>query len=104
MGLTRIDFRSLPWESGPHPLERKKSHVEYAVTLLEFEPGFSDPAWCRRGHAGLVLAGRFRLELTDGVEVLAEGEAFVLDPGTPHRAANGGEETLRLFLLSSQEE
>ena len=104
MAFTRIAFPAMGWEHGSHPLERKKTSPDYAVALLEFEPGFTDPNWCRRGHAGFVLCGRFRLELESGTEVLEAGEAFVVDPDTPHRAGNGGDETLRLFVLSAPDE
>ena len=100
MPCTRLPFPALPWIAGPHALERKKSVEGAAGTLLEFAPGFSDPNWCERGHAGYVLSGALRLELQDAGTQLEAGEGFVIDPGTAHRATNPGTEPVRLFIMS----
>jgi quercetin dioxygenase-like cupin family protein len=98
MPCNRIPLPDLPWVQGIHPLERKKARPQSPVTLLEFASGFEDPHWCSRGHAGYVLSGRFELLLEDGVETMAAGEAFWLDPGTRHRARNPGGEPVKVFL------
>ncbi len=101
MGLAHIAFSRMPWARGNHPLERKKQDPEHPVTQLEFAPGFSDPDWCERGHTGLVLSGSIAFELERGTVAIGQGEAFVLDPGTRHRASNPGTEPVVLFLVSS---
>jgi quercetin dioxygenase-like cupin family protein len=101
MSCRVIDFEAVPWQPGAHPLERKKTAAEVAVTLLEFAPGFLDPTPCRRGHAAYVLEGEIALVLEDGCEVrAAAGGAFHLDPGTVHRARNPGTVPVRLFVYS----
>ena len=100
MACRRLPLVDLPWSSGPHPLERKKAMPDLPVTWIEFAPGFEDPAWCVRGHAGLVVRGAFALELEQGRETFHEGEAFWLDPGTRHRALNPGATPVVLFLVS----
>jgi quercetin dioxygenase-like cupin family protein len=100
MSYAAIRFPSVPWASGAHPLERKKSDPEHPVTLLEFAPGFGDPNWCARGHTGYVLEGSLSLEFEDRVEPIGTGEGFVIDPGTRHRASNPGAVPVRLFIVS----
>lgn len=99
MAATSIPFPSLPWTEGSAtPLEQRKSRG--TVTLLRFLPGFADPEWCVRGHAGLVLAGRLRLELEDGAIEIRAGEGFAVDAGTRHRAVNPGAQTCELFIVT----
>ena len=100
MAFTRLPLPDLPWVGGPHPLERKKALPDCPITLIEFAPGFEDPAWCPRGHAGYVLSGSLGLEFADRTETLRAGEAFWLDPRTRHRASNPGPEPVVLFLVS----
>jgi len=96
-----VDFESLSWQQGGHPLEIKKKHPEAPLTLLEFAPGFEDPVPCSTGHAGLVLEGTLAFVLEDGTEVrVPQGGAFLLDPGTLHRARNPGKTAVRLFVYS----
>jgi len=99
MRFSRLEFAAMPWSPGGHPLERKKTAARGA-TLLEFAPGFADPAWCERGHVGYVLAGTLHVELEGGAETVAAGEGFALDPGTRHRASNPGAEPVRLFIVT----
>jgi quercetin dioxygenase-like cupin family protein len=96
MGCEKVSFASMAWESGAHPLERKK--VVDGATLLEFDVGFADPNWCENGHAGLVLEGALALELGDRVIEVSAGEAFVVDAGTRHRAKNPGRVPVVLFV------
>jgi quercetin dioxygenase-like cupin family protein len=100
MACARVPLPGLPWTRGPHPLERKKTSPGSPITLIEFAPGFEDPHWCSRGHAGYVLSGSLELVLEDRGETLTAGEAFSLDPGTRHRARNPGGEPVVLFLAS----
>jgi quercetin dioxygenase-like cupin family protein len=97
-----IPFPSMDWQQGGHPLERKKTCPHAPVTLLEFEPGFRDPSWCRRGHAGYILAGALGMAYEDSTELLAEGEAFHIEAGTPHQAFNPGAVPVRLLIVSQE--
>ena len=100
MPFIRAPFPHLPWAQGTHPLERKKASADHPAALLEFAPGFEDPHWCERGHAGYVLSGLIELDLEDRKETMIAGEGFWLDPGTKHRARNPGSEPVILFLVS----
>jgi quercetin dioxygenase-like cupin family protein len=95
-----IRFSSLQWEQGGHPLERKKRHPDHPITLLEFAPGFLDPAWCRAGHAGFVLSGSLRMEYEDGADDLGAGDGFSISPGTPHRASNPHDVPVQVFIFT----
>ena len=98
MAHEKLDYSRIDWQPGAHPLERKKAGVLGGATLLRFEPGFEDPNWCVNGHAGFVLEGALRLALDEGFLDVGEGEGFVIDPGTRHRAANAGPRAVVLFI------
>lgn len=100
MTFVRAPFPAQAWVTGGHPLERKKTLPERGLTLLEFDPGFSDPNVCVAGHFMFVLEGSFGLELDGGLERLEPGEACFLDPGTRHRARNLGSTRVRLIVLA----
>src|SRR5690349_4536086 len=98
VACTRVDFPSLAWTPGGHPLERKKSCPTRPVVLLEFAPGFADPNWCERSHLVYVVSGVLEFELASPeeraakvsrVERFTAGQCCILDAGTSHRARNG---------------
>jgi len=93
-------FSTMDWVAGGHPLEQKKTLPARSLTLLRFDVGFEDPAWCVHGHHIFVLEGRFELLLEDGRCELTKGDACVLDPGTRHKARNPGDEPCELFVIS----
>jgi quercetin dioxygenase-like cupin family protein len=62
----------------------------------------SDPNLCRRGHVGYVLSGVLRLEYEDSSDEIGPGDAFVIRPGTTHRASNAGPEPVRLLVVSPE--
>jgi quercetin dioxygenase-like cupin family protein len=46
-----------------------------------------------------VLSGALNLQIEGGpIRHVAQGETFVVDPNTPHRASNDGTETARLLI------
>ncbi|MCU0254611.1 MAG: cupin domain-containing protein [Acidobacteria bacterium] len=98
MAHETLDFNTLDWQAGPHPLERKKLGALGGASLLRFEPGFEDPNWCVNGHAALVLEGTLRLEYEAGAAEVSAGQGFVIDPGTRHRASNPGAVPVVLFI------
>jgi quercetin dioxygenase-like cupin family protein len=100
MGHERVVFSSLSWKQGGHPLEKKKTGDLGGMTLLRFEQGFSDPNWCVNGHVGYVIEGVLRLEYQDTIVDIGPGEAFVIDPDTPHRASNPGDNSITLFIAA----
>ena len=100
MAFERVALPLQAWVQGGHPLERKKTAPSRGLTLLEFAPGFADPNWCENGHFMFVLAGTFELELEGGIETLQPGEACFVDPGTRHKARNGGSAVVQLLVLA----
>ena len=82
-------------------LESKKTCADPRVSMLQFDPGFADPNWCVNAHIGVVLSGSIELEYEDSREVYCEGDAFVIDRGTRHRARNSGTSPVRLFIVSN---
>jgi quercetin dioxygenase-like cupin family protein len=101
MAHHRLPFPESPWSQGGHPQERKKSLPGVPAILIAFQPGFRDPNVCVRGHSGYVLAGALQMDYEDGSEEYAAGEAFHIDPGTAHRAANRGPVPVVVFLVST---
>ena len=101
MSVTTLPFASLGWKAGAHPLERKKQIDGQPAVLLQFEPGFEDPNWCEHGHVIHVLTGTFELVTEGRTAKLDAGDACVVERGTRHRARNGGDVPVRLFVVSS---
>jgi quercetin dioxygenase-like cupin family protein len=101
LGHALVPLPEMPWQPGAHPLEHKKVSPDFPWTLLSFGPGFVDPHWCLRGHAGYILRGRLTLEFEDATLQIKEGEAFRVDPGIRHQASNRGPDEV-LLLISSE--
>ncbi len=100
MGHMRAPFSRMEWSLAA-PLESKKTCADPRVSMLQFDPGFSDPNWCVNAHVGLVLSGSIELEFEDSGEVYGEGDAFVIHGGTRHRARNSGPSPVRLFIVTN---
>jgi quercetin dioxygenase-like cupin family protein len=94
-----MTFDEVPWVPGAHPLERKKGPFD-RVVLIEFAPGFCDPAWCHRSHVIYVVSGRLGLELESGTASVGSGQGVSLDAETPHRARNDGDIPVVAFVVS----
>jgi quercetin dioxygenase-like cupin family protein len=99
MGFAYVAFDEMEWVSGGHPLERKKPG-DAGLSLLRFEPGFSDPHWCGRSHVLFVTQGTLSIELEDREVLLRAGQALWLEPGTRHRAAVKGPEAVVVLAAS----
>jgi quercetin dioxygenase-like cupin family protein len=93
-------FTGMDWSDGAHPLEHKKNGSSH-VTLLQFEPGFSDPNWCERSHVFFVVDGTLHVEFQDdsGVELVA-GNALWISSGTAHRASVRSSQVATVFVVS----
>lgn len=81
----RVDFESRSWES-PMPGVRHKfvSLEGRRLRLVEYSSEM-EPHWCSRGHAGVILEGRFEIEFDDGVRVFEEGDGVLIPDGEAHR-------------------
>lgn len=102
MGHSLATFDTLPWTSGAHPLEQKKVAAG-GLSLLQFEPGFSDPNLCERSHVLFVLQGTLQLELADETVAVGPGQAIWLEAGTSHRAVVSGGAPALVFAASDFE-
>jgi quercetin dioxygenase-like cupin family protein len=99
MAWSLAPFDSMAWAPGNHPLEQKKVGPA-GLTLLSFEPGFSDSNWCERSHAIYVVQGTLHVELSDETVALQAGEALWIDAGTKHRASVRGGPAALVFIIS----
>lgn len=94
-----VPFDAMAWAEGNHPLESKKVGGA-GLTLLRFEPGFSDPTWCERSHVFFVTHGTLEIELQDARLRVAAGQALWLEAGTRHRASVAGGDAVVVFVAS----
>lgn len=82
-------------------------HSDLEVLMLVLDPGGgSGPEpWTRQGEkAGLVLAGRFQLDVGERTYVLEEGDSFQFDSRQPHSFRNLAScEARVLWIIKSDE-
>ena len=85
MALYRVDFEALPWQSSL-PGARFKTHREGGrqLRLVEFTAEFSEPGWCERGHAGLVLDGTLEVAFRGRTMSFHEGNGLFIPGGPAH--------------------
>jgi quercetin dioxygenase-like cupin family protein len=100
MAFGRIDFDTMPWTPGGHPLEQKKVDPASGAVILKFAPGFADPNWCPRSHVLYVLEGTLSVEFEHETLTVAAGQACRIDAGTQHRAANTTQQDVVLLAIS----
>lgn len=100
MSYAHVVWDALPWQQGNHPLEHKKLAPQGTCVLLMFMPGFADPNLCTRSHVLQVLEGTLSLGLGEETLRVGPGELVLLEPNTPHRAANEGSEPVVLLAVS----
>ena len=79
---------------------KNAKNMEVNVVEHDIAPG-QKVAW--HIHHGTeisyVLSGALNLQIEGGpIRHVAQGETFVIDPNTPHRAYNDGTETARLLI------
>lgn len=81
----RIPFGDLPWqpcgEGVRHKLHRRDGQ---ALRLVEYTSSMA-PHWCRRGHTGTILSGRFEIEFPSGTVVFEAGDGVDIPAGDAHR-------------------
>jgi len=100
MPFSHIDFASMPWAAGGHPLEHKKLDPASGAVLLRFAPGFADPNWCTRSHVLYVLEGTLTVEFENTSLTVDTGQACGIDAGTRHRASNGTQSDVVVLAVS----
>ena len=86
MNTHRIKFSNLPWQS-PAPGVRMKIHRDenVQIRLVEFSQDFVEADWCRKGHAGYVLAGQVEVSFDRSMEVFTAGDGIFIPASEKHR-------------------
>jgi len=76
----------LAWETPARGLKaRTFRRGTVRIRLLEFSPGFVEPAWCRKAHQVYVLAGGCTLQFPDRDLRLKAGQVVCLPSGLRHK-------------------
>jgi quercetin dioxygenase-like cupin family protein len=102
MAGSQVDFTKLDWEgwaSGTGARVKAATEHGQRVRLFEMAPGFVEPQWCERGHAGYVVRGEYVTELDGQMWTMQTGQGFILPPGTRHRSRNNGSLPATLFIV-----
>ena len=73
----KVDFDALDWET-PLPGMRFKKFSRHGrqLRLLEFTKGFVEPDWCKKGHMGMVLKGKLKVDFKGRVVTFKAGDAL----------------------------
>jgi quercetin dioxygenase-like cupin family protein len=96
-----IEFDQMAWENTA-PGARFKIFRQNGkqLRLVEFTNEFVEPAWCEKGHVGIVLAGELEVEFKDRVLRYPEGAAIFIQSGQEYgHKARAVTSTVRLFLV-----
>jgi quercetin dioxygenase-like cupin family protein len=102
MAGRQVDFTTLDWEgwASEVPARVKLAIAEgQRVRLIEMGPGFVEPQWCEKGHAGYVVRGEYVTDLDDATWTMRTGQGFILPPGTRHRSRNTGSLPATVFIV-----
>ena len=82
----RIDFDSLPWDTGPTGIRSKTALRDgRQVRLVELEGADREHDWCVTGHVGYVLEGELEIAFEDRTERFATGAGFFIRSGEDER-------------------
>lgn len=102
-----VDFKNIDWVvpdwAGGITTYREKRFVgdNRRMRLVEFSEGFHSPGYCNAGHSGIVLGGRFNIDMNGTDVVCKEGDTFNYPAGDQckHRVhVNKGDGALVLFF------
>lgn len=79
---------------------KNAKNMEVNVVEHDIAPGQTVAWHIHHGtEISYVLSGALNLQIEGGpIRHVAQGETFVIDPNTPHRAYNDGTETARLLI------
>jgi quercetin dioxygenase-like cupin family protein len=102
MAGKQVDFATLAWDGWASDVAARIK-AEQAdgrrVRLIELGPGFVEPQWCEKGHAGYVVSGQYVTDLDGDMWTLRAGQGFILPPGTRHRSRNTGAMPAIVFVV-----
>jgi len=97
----KIDFESMKWET-PAVGVRFKA-IEQAgrkLRIVEFAKDFVEPDWCKKGHIGLVLEGKLKIDFNGKVIDFHSGNGIFIPMGEKHKHnAMILTETVKLILV-----
>ncbi len=83
---TRIDFDSLPWDTGPTGIRSKTALRDgRQIRLVELEGNDREHDWCVTGHVGYVLEGELEIAFEDRTERFTTGAGFFIQSGEGER-------------------
>jgi len=82
----RIDFASLPWDTGPTGIRSKTVlRDRRQIRLVELEGDNPEHDWCVTGHVGYVLEGELEIAFENRTERFATGDGFLIRSGENQR-------------------
>ena len=82
----RIDFDSLPWDTGSTGIRSKTALRDgRQVRLVELEGADREHDWCVTGHVGYVLEGELEIAFEDRTERFTTGAGFFIRSGEDER-------------------
>ena len=102
MSGMRVDFATIAWDGWANELPARFKVARdggQQVRLIELGPGWVEPDWCEKGHAGFVVSGTYVQDIEDATWVMRQGQGFILPPGTRHRSRNTGSLPCVLFVV-----
>jgi quercetin dioxygenase-like cupin family protein len=96
-----VQFESMPWQAGPAGVRFKVFRkAGKQLRLLEFTADFVEPAWCEKGHVGIVLAGELEVDFQGRVVTYPTGAGIWIPAGNANaHKARAITSTVRLFLV-----
>jgi quercetin dioxygenase-like cupin family protein len=81
----RIDFTLLDWESPMTGVRQKViTHHGKKLRLVEYTKAMPQH-WCKKGHFGYIVDGRFEIEFQDGVRIFEQGDGVFIPDGEEHK-------------------
>lgn len=97
---SRIIFAEAPWTAvAKGAREKSLERGGTKLRLLELLDSIEEPAWCLKGHAGVVLEGTLELALDSGPARYSEGQGFLLLPGEDRHRATALTKRVLLFVV-----
>ena len=82
----RIDLAAIPWQS-PLPGVRFRPYEQDGrrLRVVEYTSDFVEPDWCRKGHAGYVIEGRFEIDFNGRLVRFDAGDGIFIPAGEEHK-------------------
>ena len=102
-----VDFAAMEWRE-PDVGIRYKIFLKNGqqIRLVEFSEGFVEQDWCKKGHAGYVLDGTFKINYNGNTERYKKGDVIFIPKGeqAKHKAVLEKSEKVTLLLFEIIEE